>query len=78
MTSATIKTAFAAAGIVVRVRDLKCKFRICPVASVDFDQAAVAAVAKSLGLTDILGRPGAMFNTMREAICYKPGQIVRI
>ena len=78
MTSTTIKAAFAAAGIAVRVRDLKCKFRICPVASADFDQPAVIAVAKSLGLTDPLGRLGVMFNTGREAICYKSGAIVRI
>jgi hypothetical protein len=78
MTSASVKSAFAAAGIVVRVRNFKRTFRVCPVASVDFDQAAVVAVAKSLGFTDPLGRPGALFNTNREAICYKPGAIIRI
>ena len=78
MTSATIKAAFAAVGITVRVRNLKCKFRICPIASADFDQPAVIAVAKSLGLTDPLGRLGVTFNTRREAICYKPGAIARI
>ena len=78
MTSATVKAAFAAAGLSVRVRDLKCKFRICPVVPVDFDQAAVVAVAKSLGFTDPIGRLGAMFNTRQEAICYKPDAIVRI
>ncbi len=78
MTSATVKSAFAAAGIAVRVRDLKLKFRICPVAPVDLDQAAVVEVAKSLGFTDPAGRPGASFNTSREAICYKPGAIIRI
>ncbi len=78
MTSATVKSAFAAAGIAVRVRDFKRMFRICPVASVDLDQSAVVAVAKSLGFTDPAGRPGASFNTSREAVCYKPGAIIRI
>ncbi len=76
MTSATIKAAFAAAGIKVRVRDLDAKFRICTLSGEAHNQAASVAVASSLGMTDCLGRAGGTFEGY-VMWSYKPGAIVR-
>ena len=80
MNSQHIKTAFAAAGIRVRVKDLGLKFRICPLRDTDpdFNQPAALAVGASLGLTSVLLEEGGQFNTTRELIGYKPGAIRRV
>jgi hypothetical protein len=78
MTSADIKAAYAAAGIKVRIRNFTRNFRVCTVNSTRFDHVAAAAVAASLGCTDVLGRPGCNFNQPHELFAYKPGAIVRI
>ena len=78
MTSSDVKSAFAAAGIKVRVRDLRIKFRVCTVSGQPHDKKAAASVAASLGCTDVLGHSGAMFLQAHELIAYKPGAIVRL
>ena len=78
MTSADIKAAYAAAGIKVRIRNFTRNFRVCTLDSTQFDHVAAAAVAASLGCTDVLGRPGCNFNQPHELFAYKPGAIVRI
>ena len=78
MNSNTIKTAFQAAGIRVRVADQGPKFRVCTLGDTAFDQAAATAVAISLGLTDSLARLGGQFNQLHERVGYKPGAIRRV
>lgn len=78
MNSQQVKTAFAAAGIKVRVADQGPKFRVCRLGEVAHDLAASAAVAASLGLTDVLGALGGQLNQAHELTCYKPGVIRRV
>ena len=77
MTSSDVKSAFAAAGIKVRVRDLKTNFRICTISGEPHDQAASLAVASSLGMTDCFGRAGGTFESY-VMWSYKPGMIIRV
>lgn len=78
-TSQTVKAAFKAAGIRVRVADLGLKFRICPMtdADPDFAKADALAVVAALGCTSSLLDAGGQFNTARELVAYKPGAIRR-
>lgn len=78
MTSSAAKSAFSAAGLRVRVRDLDVKLRICPVDGLPLDKQATLAVALSLGLTGPTGAPGGLFNGSAEFIGYKPGRVVRV
>jgi len=78
MTSQQVKQAFAAAGIHVRVANQRLNFRVCTVSGDPFDREAASAVAASIGLTDVLARPGGQYNQAHELIGYKPGAIVRV
>lgn len=81
MTSSDLVSRFAAAGLAVRVRDLGQKFRVCPRSSAPYtaaEKVAAVELAKSLGLTDALGRSGGNFNGGAEFIAYKPGAVVRV
>ena len=75
MNSQQVKQAFQAAGIKVRVADLGIKFRVCTLGDVAFNRAAAAAVAASIGLTDVLASLGGQFNQAHELIGYKPGAV---
>lgn len=76
MTSNDIKTAFAAAGIKVRVKSLVRNFRICTVdGSAHSDNSQ--SIAASLGMTAANGRPGGSINQAHEMFAYAPG-FVRI
>lgn len=76
MNSQTVKAAFAAKGIKVRVRDFGLKFRICD-ASKALHGDAMQAVAVELGFTSAAGNAGGQWNTGMEFIAYKPGAVVR-
>lgn len=76
MTSQTVKAMFATYGLKVRVRDLGSKFRVCGFKG-EFKMLATQA-AVDLGLTDVYGAVGGMWNGSVEFIGYKPGSIVRI
>ena len=76
-TSQSIKSAFAAGGMNVRVRDIARAFRICPSRdNTPFDKATATEIASSLGLTCVLGTLGGQFNGSRELIGYKPEMVV--
>lgn len=77
MNSQQIKSAFAAAGIRVRVADLGLKFRVCTQGDVAFDKSAAKAVAASIGLTDCLAIAGGQFNQAHEMVAFKPGAVRR-
>jgi hypothetical protein len=78
MTSTEVKATFTAAGINVRVRDLKNKFRICTISGEPHNKTAASAVAASIQCTDVLGRPGGAFLQAHEMVAYKPGSIRRV
>ena len=78
-TTQSIKLAFAAGGMNVRVRDIARAFRICPSRdNTPFDKSNATAIAASLGLTCILGTLGGQFNGSRELIGYKPEMVVML
>lgn len=74
-----IKTAFAARGVKVRLRNFPRSVRICPVGETAFPMDVVADVANALGFTNACGSTieRFSFNGSRELNAYKPGAVVR-
>lgn len=72
MDSKTVKSAFAAAGIKVRVKAFPGKFRVCRVGDLPHDAAASSAALAQIGLVDCFGRPGGNVSQPHEMFAYIP------
>jgi hypothetical protein len=78
MNAATIKNAFAAANIKVRVKTLNNSgFRVCTVDGSAHGEAS-QKVAAELGMTNSAGILGGNINQAHEMFTYAPGKFRRV